>query len=154
MEVAAGLLRDGDLVLACQRLASARAHPLQWEFPGGKLEPGESPQACLERELVEELGIHATVGARLATVEHVYPSGPHVRVHFFAIASHRGTIENRVFERIRWLPVARLCELDFLAADRPLIELLRRREMLDSAARRRILDETGAGRPGRAKTSR
>jgi 8-oxo-dGTP diphosphatase len=152
VEVAAGLLRNGDLVLVCQRRAGATAHPLQWEFPGGKLEPGESPQACLERELAEELGIRATIGARIASVEHAYPGGLHVRVHFFAVATHRGTIDNRVFERIRWLPVSRLCELDFLAADRPLIELLRRQEMLDMAAKRRIVDGTGpAGGPERQR---
>lgn len=144
VEVAAGLLRDGEQVLVCQRRADASAHPLKWEFPGGKLEPGESPEACLERELAEELGIRVTVGPRIASVEHAYPNGPYVRVHFFAITSHRGTIENRVFEQIRWLPIARLCELDFLAADRPLIELLRRREMLDTAARRHMLDSTGS----------
>jgi len=141
IEVAAGLLRDGDLVLVCQRLASA-VHPLRWEFPGGKLEAGESPEACLQRELQEELGIDATVGTRLASVEYRYPSGPHVRVHFFAIAGHTGTIENKVFERIDWRPVERLCELDFLDADRPLVELLRRQSMLDFAARRRILKES------------
>ena len=139
IEVAAGLLRDGELILVCQRRATA-VHPLRWEFPGGKLEPGESPDSCLERELHEELAIHATVGARLASVEHRYPQGPHVRVHFFAIASHRGTIENRVFERIEWRPLARLDELDFLDADRPLLALLRRQAMLDFAASRRILE--------------
>lgn len=139
IEVAAGLLRDGELILVCQRRASA-AHPLRWEFPGGKLEPGESPDACLQRELLEELAIDATIGARIASVEHRYPDGPHVRVHFFAIASHRGTIENRVFERIEWRPLVRLGELDLLDADRPLVALLRRQAMLDLAATRRILE--------------
>lgn len=139
IEVAAGLLRDGGLILVCQRRATA-VQPLRWEFPGGKLEPGESPDRCLQRELHEELGIHATIGARIASVEHHYADGPHVRVHFFAIASHRGTIANMVFERIEWRPLARLSELDFLDADRPLVELLRRQAMLDSAASRRILE--------------
>jgi len=138
IEVAAGLIRDGDLVLVCQRSASA-VHPLRWEFPGGKVESGESPEACLQRELAEELGIDATVGTRLATVEHRYPEGPHVRVHFFAIMAHRGTIENKVFERIAWRSERRLDELDFLDADKPLVEFLRRQAMLDLAARRPIL---------------
>jgi 8-oxo-dGTP diphosphatase len=139
IEVAAGLLRDGELILVCQRRAGA-PHELRWEFPGGKLEPGESPHGCLERELYEELGIRATIGARLASVEHRYPGGPHVRVHFFAVASYLGTIENRVFERITWRPLERLDELDFLDADRPLLQLLRRQAMLDFAASRRILE--------------
>lgn len=138
IEVAAGLLRDGDLVLVCQRAATG-SHPLRWEFPGGKLEAGESAEACLRRELREELGIDATVGTRLASIEHQYPDGPHVRVHFYAIARHGGTIENRIFERIHWQPVGRLDELDFLDADRPLISVLRRQAMLDLAAARSIL---------------
>ncbi|MBY0274197.1 (deoxy)nucleoside triphosphate pyrophosphohydrolase [Candidatus Binatia bacterium] len=139
VEVAAGLLLDGELVLVCQRSA-AGSHPLRWEFPGGKLESGESAEACLERELREELGIVAQIGEHLASVEHRYDDGPHVRVHFYAIASHAGTIENRVFERIVWHPRARLDELDFLDADRPLIVLLRRRAQLDLAAARSILE--------------
>lgn len=139
LEVAAGLLRDGELVLVCQRSAAA-AHPLRWEFPGGKLEAGESAEGCLQRELLEELGIDATVGARIASIEYRYPSGPHVRVHFFEVPVYRGRVANRVFERIDWRPVGRLSELDFLDADRPLVELLRRQAMLDFAARRSILD--------------
>ena len=139
IEVAAGLLRDGELILVCQRRATA-VHPLRWEFPGGKLERGESADACLQRELHEELGIDATVGARIASIEHRYPDGPHVRVHFFAVASHRGTIENKVFERIEWRELGRLSELDFLDADRPLVALLRRQAMLDLAPSRRILE--------------
>ena len=139
IEVAAGLLRNADLVLVCQRSATG-SHPLRWEFPGGKLEPGESAQACLMRELREELAIDAAVGKHLASVEHRYEDGPHVRVHFYAIASYRGAIENRVFERIVWQPRMRLDELDFLDADRPLISLLRRQAQLDLAAARSILE--------------
>jgi 8-oxo-dGTP diphosphatase len=138
LEVAAGLLRDGDLVLVCQRSARG-AHPLRWEFPGGKLEDGESAETCLVRELREELGIEATIGTHLASVEHRYPDGPHVRVHFYAIAAHSGSIANRVFERIVWQPRGRLDELDFLDADRPLIAILRRQAQLDLAAARSIL---------------
>ena len=138
IEVAAGLLRDGDLVLVCQRSARG-THPLRWEFPGGKLEAGETAETCLVRELREELGVTATVGARIASVEHRYPDGPHVRVHFYAIDVHAGTIENRVFERIAWQPRGRLDELDLLDADRPLIAILRRQAQLDLAAARSIL---------------
>lgn len=138
IEVAAGLLRDGELVLVCQRSARG-SHPLRWEFPGGKLEAGESAEACLARELREELDIEASIGMRLASVEHRYPDGPHVRVHFHAVTGHRGTICNRVFERIAWHPHTRLDELDFLDADRPLITLLRRQARLDLAAGRPML---------------
>jgi len=146
VEVAAGLLRDGDLVLVCQRAATG-THPLRWEFPGGKLEPGESVEACLVREMREELGIVATVGARIASVEHHYPQGPHVRVHFHAVVVQAGTIENRVFARIVWQPRNRLDELDFLDADRPLIAILRREAQLDRAARREAQLDLATARP-------
>jgi 8-oxo-dGTP diphosphatase len=139
VEVAAGLLRDGELVLVCQRSAHG-SHPLRWEFPGGKLEAGESAEACLVRELREELDIEASIGVRLACVEHRYPDGSHVRVHFHAVTGHRGTIRNRVFERVLWRPRARLDELDFLDADRPLITLLRREARLDLPAGRPMLE--------------
>jgi 8-oxo-dGTP diphosphatase len=123
IEVAAGLLRSRDRILVCQRSARG-AHPLRWELPGGKLEPGESAEACLRRELAEELGIEAEVGAELHVVEHAYRDGPRVRIHFLAIRTYLGVPQNRVFERIAWQPVARLTELDFLEADRPFVDWL------------------------------
>jgi 8-oxo-dGTP diphosphatase len=123
IEVAAGLLRQGNAVLVCQRAASAR-HPLRWEFPGGKIEGSESPRACLARELREELGVDAEVGELVSTIDHSYAGGPSVRIHFFAVPRFEGTLANRVFERVVWQPLARLAELDFLDADRPLVARL------------------------------
>ena len=71
IEVAAGLLRSRDRILVCQRSARG-AHPLRWELPGGKLEPGESAEACLRRELAEELGIEAEVGAELQLIDRFF----------------------------------------------------------------------------------
>ncbi|MEW6399341.1 MAG: (deoxy)nucleoside triphosphate pyrophosphohydrolase [Bacillota bacterium] len=72
--VTAGVIRKDDAVLIARRESGPLAG--QWEFPGGKLEPGESPEACLARELREELGLEVEVGDIFAVVYHEYPSGP------------------------------------------------------------------------------
>jgi len=123
LEVAAGLLRDADRVLVCQR-SERGAHPGRWEFPGGKLEAGETAHACLVRELKEELSIDAEIGELLQVIEFEYPAGPRVRIQFFAVPTWRGAVENRVFARIVWQPLSRLPELDFLQADLPLVARL------------------------------
>src|SRR5690606_17197373 len=63
--VAAAILRRGDTVLVCRR-RTTDSHPGKWEFPGGKIEPGESPADCVQREVAEELGVEATIGALVA----------------------------------------------------------------------------------------
>jgi 8-oxo-dGTP diphosphatase len=89
------------------------------------VEPGESPERCLGRELREELGIDAEVGPELCRVEHRYDGGPDVRLHFFHIRTYRGTPANLAFERIAWVRPAELVPEDFLAADRELVRRLR-----------------------------
>ena len=123
IKVVAGLIfRDGRL-LACQRRESA-AFPLKWEFPGGKVEDGESDGAALRRELQEELGIVVRDLEQVFHYEHVYPDGPEVSLRFFRILAHDGDMENRVFQRIKWVELAKLDALDFLEGDRPLIRML------------------------------
>lgn len=118
--VAAALILRGDEVLVCQRKAGAPMG-LKWEFPGGKLEPGESPEQALKRELHEELGIEAAVGTRIAHLRHNYRSGGAVDLQFFAVHSFEGEIVNQIFEDVRWVPLRTLPEYDFLAADRDLV---------------------------------
>ena len=123
IEVVAGLIfRDGRL-LACQRHESA-AFPLKWEFPGGKVEAGESDVEALRRELLEELGIAVQDAKQVFHHEHVYPEGPEVSLRFFRILSHDGAMQNLVFQRIAWVDLAELDQLDFLEGDRPLIQRL------------------------------
>ena len=118
--VAAGLLvRDGE-VLICQRRPD-QPMALQWEFPGGKIEPGESPEQALSRELHEELGIAAVIGARVTRVRHNYRHGGAVDLQFYAVHSFEGQLENRIFHQVKWVKLEDLPEYDFLAADRGLI---------------------------------
>jgi mutator protein MutT len=128
VEVAAGILVDGRSILACQR-ADHAAHARKWEFPGGKREPGESLARCLERELREELGIDVRVGALVWRTRHEYPGREPVELHFFRVETIAGTPANLAFADIRWVPIGELARLDFLDADRPLVERLDRGEI-------------------------
>lgn len=125
--VTAGILRDGDRILICQRKAGGR-FGLKWEFPGGKVEPGEAPQVCLRRELAEELGIDAEVGTQIHRTDYRYPDGYLVRLLFFRIARYAGVPENREFERLVWARPEELLGFDFLEADREVVDRLARGE--------------------------
>lgn len=118
--VVAGLLvRDG-LILICQRRPD-QPMALQWEFPGGKIEPGESPEQALSRELNEELGILAVIGPHVTHIRHNYRHGGAVDLQFYAITSFEGELENKIFHQLKWVRLEELPEYDFLAADRGLI---------------------------------
>ena len=121
--VAALILRpadSGEEVLICQRRAD-QAMALKWEFPGGKIEPGEAAVQALARELDEELGITAAIGAPLTRIRHNYRNGGAVDIQFFLVRSFTGTLENRIFNDMRWSPLSALPGYDFLAADLGLI---------------------------------
>ncbi len=120
--VTAGIILRGQEVLICQRHRSD-PYGLQWEFPGGKVRDGEGLKAALRRELEEELGIDAAVGAEVYRLRHHYPDR-YVEVVFFQVESYRGKPANRVFEAIEWAPRPRLLKFNFLEADRDLVKLL------------------------------
>lgn len=127
--VAAGILmRDGH-VLVCQRKRDG-AFPLKWEFPGGKVEPGEDVRACLIRELREELAIEADLGPEVSRLQHTYPNGFAVQLVFFQIAAYAGELTNNAFEQIMWSERGQLTCFDFLEADVPLVAKLARGELL------------------------
>ncbi len=110
------LLGGGEEVLICQRKAD-QPMALKWEFPGGKIEAGESPEQALRRELEEELGITAEIGAAVTQVRHNYRNGGAVDLQFFAVRHFAGELDNRIFQQIRWTGFATLPQFDFLAAD-------------------------------------
>ena len=118
--VAAALIVRGGEVLICQRRAD-QPMALQWEFPGGKIEHGETPEQALARELHEELGIEARIGPRVTHVRHNYRHGGAVDLQFFAVREFSGDLENRIFAQVRWTRLEDLPNYDFLAADRGLI---------------------------------
>ena len=130
--VAALILREGMggiEVLVCQRKPD-QPMSLKWEFPGGKIEPGEGAEDALARELDEELGISAVIGRRVARVRHKYRNGGAIDLQFFMVREFSGALENRIFNDIQWASLRSLPEYDFLAADLGLIRDLSEGKLL------------------------
>lgn len=125
--VAAVITREGR-VLACQRNRSGK-FPLKWEFPGGKAQPGETPEVALERELNEELGVKARIGAEIYRTQHQYADMPEpVELIFFEARVETGKIRNLIFEQLAWMEPEKLRGMDFLEADREFVEKLANRK--------------------------
>jgi 8-oxo-dGTP diphosphatase len=116
-------------VLVCQRRAD-QPMSLKWEFPGGKIEAGETAEQALSRELDEELGITAVIGPRVAQIRHRYRNGGSIDLQFFAVRDFTGELDNRIFNEIRWSPLNELPTFDFLAADFGLIRDLSEGKLL------------------------
>jgi 8-oxo-dGTP diphosphatase len=121
--VVAGVLEQDGRILICQRRPD-QPHPLKWEFPGGKLEEGESPEAALIRELREELSIEAVTGAELMRYEFAYPGKEPILLIFLSAEAAPGTVENRIFAAINWARRETLGNFDFLEGDAPFLTAL------------------------------
>jgi mutator protein MutT len=119
--LAAIIETDDRRLLVTRRLDGAHLAGM-WEFPGGKCEPGESHEACLTRELNEELGVIGVIGNELLVTEHAY-SDRVIRLHFRACRIS-GEPTPMLGQEIRWVRRQELHDLEFPAADRELIELL------------------------------
>jgi 8-oxo-dGTP diphosphatase len=114
--VVAGVLERDRKTLICRRRVDG-AHPLKWEFPGGKVEPGEDPAQGLARELREELGIDAEPGAEIMRYPFAYPGKEPILLIFFEVTRWAGEPQNRVFDTIAWEKRDALAEYDFLEGD-------------------------------------
>ena len=113
---------EGTLILIGQRKPGGR-HELRWEFPGGKVEPGEESREALKRELREELGIEACIGNEIERYDFSYSAGRVTRLTFFHVTEFTGEPANLDFAQIAWVPRNRLSEYDFLEGD---VEFVRR----------------------------
>jgi 8-oxo-dGTP diphosphatase len=120
-QVVAALIVRGDTVLICQR-TKHQPMALKWEFPGGKIEPGEEPREALRRELDEELGIRAEVTDEVARIKHTYRNGGAIELRFYLVKKYEGELENRIFKDIVWAKLVDLPSYDFLEADIKLVK--------------------------------
>jgi 8-oxo-dGTP diphosphatase len=120
INVACAIIERDGLVLAAQRSA-VMSLPLKWEFPGGKIEKGESPEDCLRRELYEEMGVKILVGKSLQSCTHHYTTFT-VTLYPFACTIESGEIVLHEHAAISWLPPKKLHTLDWAEADLPVIQ--------------------------------
>ncbi len=126
---AAVLFQDGKVLVA--RRAPGFRHAGGWEFPGGKIEPGESPESCLARELAEEFGITTRVGPLVARSDYAYDFAT-VRIHAYEVEWISGEMVPRDHDLVAWVRPEELMAVDLLPADLPIA--------------RRIVEISGAGR--------
>jgi 8-oxo-dGTP diphosphatase len=119
--VAAVIERDG-FILIGQRKPGGR-HAGKWEFPGGKVEPGEPPRAAIARELLEELDIEAEIGEEIERYDFLYGPDIITRLTFFRVTQFSGEVRNLDFAALAWAARTDLPGYDFLEGD---IEFVRR----------------------------
>jgi len=119
IHVACAIIECNGLVLAAQRSASMSL-PLKWEFPGGKIEPGESMPDCLMRELREEMGVEIHVGPPLSATTHHYPTFT-VTLYPFRCSIESGTVTLHEHADMVWLEPDQLMALDWAEADGPVL---------------------------------
>jgi len=123
-EVSCAVIMDGDSVLVTQR-SEKMPHPLKWEFPGGKLMPGETPEACIIREIREELGVEISVIQLLPSVRHRY-SDSNIKLIPFVCTIRQGEIDLSEHRSFSWIPLSQLEHLDWLEADVEVVRLIDR----------------------------
>ena len=122
IEVVAAILQRDGAYFATQR--GYGEFEGMWEFPGGKIEPGESREVALKREIQEELGIDITIDKFLCTTEYDYPSF-HLTMHCYICCIASGEIELREHKSARWLTIELLDSVEWLPADKEVIDILK-----------------------------
>jgi 8-oxo-dGTP diphosphatase len=127
IKVAAAVIERDAKILIGQR-KRGDSHGLKWEFPGGKVERGESPASGLARELREELGIEATIGQELVRYEHRYARRTSILLIFYSVTEFSGVPESLAFEKILWESPEKLPGYDFLDGDIDFVRRLAARE--------------------------
>jgi 8-oxo-dGTP diphosphatase len=125
VKVTAAIIIEKDRVLITRRPPGGR-HPGAWEFPGGKVEPGETPSECLARELSEELGIVVRVEEKLAEVEHAYPD-LRVDLMVYSCDITAGSLSDLGCAEHAWVALEELDKYDLLPPDREVAEWLVRK---------------------------
>lgn len=125
--VAALIEREGKILVGQRQ--DGDTHAGKWEFPGGKVERGESPAEALARELREELGIEAVVGEEVIRYEYSYGGKPPLLLIFKRVSQFQGEPSGHAFRQIRWVRPVEMPSLDFLAGDVDFVRRLARGEL-------------------------
>ena len=124
IEVVAGIIKDGDKIFATQR--GYGDFKDGWEFPGGKMEPGETPEQAIARELKEELAVDVNVGEFLCTVDYDYPAF-HLTMHCFYCSVIGGELTLLEHEAAKWLKSTELHSVNWLPADVEVVKALEKK---------------------------
>ena len=122
-EVTAAIIIDKNKILIAQRGSNEKLAG-KWEFPGGKIELGETPQECLKREIKEELEVDIAVGNYLGESIYTYPNGEIKLIAYFATILD-GDIKLSVHDKVEWITISQIDKYDFAPADIPFIEKLK-----------------------------
>lgn len=122
IKVVAAVIKDGDKIFATQR--GYGEFKDGWEFPGGKVEPGETPEAALAREIREELDTEIEVGRKIDCVEYDYPAF-HLSMDCFWAEVISGKLILKEHEAAKWLTKNELDSVDWLPADQGLVEKIK-----------------------------
>lgn len=120
-QVVAAVIERADRRLLIGQRRRHDSSPLKWEFPGGKVEPEETPEQALARELREELGATLVRSVVIGRTDYQYPDREKLTVTFFAAQIANGEINPGPFERVTWVLPKELGEYDFLPANAQLI---------------------------------
>lgn len=122
-EVTAAIIIDKSKILIAQRGANEKLSG-KWEFPGGKIEVGETPQQCLKREIKEELELDIEIGNYLGESIYTYPNDEIKLIVYFATVSG-GEMKLSVHDKVEWITISEIDEYDFAPADIPFVEKLK-----------------------------
>lgn len=123
IEVVCGLIEQEGRILLGQRKPGDK-HALKWEFPGGKIEAGESPAQALAREIDEELGVASGAITEMHRYDFAYPGKTAVRLIFLHVDGFAGEIDNRIYHALAWIHPRELPHYDILEGDLAFIEWL------------------------------
>ncbi|CAM3376985.1 8-oxo-dGTP diphosphatase MutT [Paenibacillus lupini] len=123
IEVAAAIIENGQGQILIARRKQGKSQAGMWEFPGGKIEVGETTEDCLRRELLEEMNIGINPYAYFGVNDHHYGS-THIRLIAYKATFMSGEIELVDHDEYRWINIAELKEFTFAPADIPFVEML------------------------------
>jgi len=125
LEVTAAVIERGGRILIAKR-PKHKVYPGKWEFPGGKIEKGETPENCLKREIREELGTESLIERPLLVWDYQYPDGKKYRFYSFVCRPLEDNLQMLVHEELAWVSPDDLKNFDLLDADRVLVEEIKK----------------------------